>query len=106
MGGRPHRRPRRLAEKLLQIRTGLGLTQEALVHRLELVDELDRAQVSDFERGRRVPSLPVLLEYARSAGVYMDVLVDDELDLPAVLPFAPKHPGIKRRRKSKEDRIS
>jgi hypothetical protein len=30
----------------------------------------------------------VLLRYARAAGVSMDVLVDDELDLPERLPTA------------------
>lgn len=95
MGGRPHRKPKRLAEKLLQIRTALGLSQNELIQRLSLEDELVRAQISDFERGRRVPALPVILEYARAAGVYMDVLVDDELDLPGRLPSSPKHGGVK-----------
>jgi hypothetical protein len=62
-----------------------------------LEDELARAQISDFENGRRAPALPVILEYARAAGVYMDVLVDDELDLPDQLPCSPKHGGISRR---------
>lgn len=33
-----------------------------------------------------MPSLPVLLRYARVVGVAMEVLVDDELDLPANIP--------------------
>lgn len=94
MGGRPHRRPRRLAEKLLKIRTALGLSQNELIQRMGLEDELVRAQISDFERGRRVPSLPVLLDYARAAGVYMDALVDDSLDLPNTLPCSPSHEGV------------
>ncbi len=97
MGGRAHRRPKRLAEKLLQIRTALGLSQNELIQRLGLENELVRAQISDFERGRRVPALPVILEYARAAGVYMDALVDDELDLPNRLPSSPKHEGVGRR---------
>lgn len=102
MGGRPHRRPKRLAEKLLQIRTALGLSQNELIQRLGLEDELVRAQISDFERGRRAPALPVILEYARAAGVYMDVLVDDELDLPNRLPSSPKHGGVGRRLSAKK----
>lgn len=102
MGGRPHRRPKRLAEKLLQIRTALGFSQNELIQRLNLEDELVRAQISDFERGRRVPALPVILEYARAAGVYMDVLVDDELDLPNKLPSSPKHEGISRHLSAKK----
>ncbi len=34
--------------------------------------------VSEFETGRREPSLLVLLKYARAAGVTVDSLVDDE----------------------------
>jgi hypothetical protein len=43
---------------------------------------LDRADVSEFERGRRDPDLLTLLSYGRLAKVYLDVLVDDVLDLP------------------------
>jgi hypothetical protein len=32
------------------------------------------------------PTLMVLLRYARVAGVIVDVLIDDELDLPENLP--------------------
>src|ERR687889_220758 len=97
MGGRAHRKPDRLGEKLLQIRTALGLSQNELIRRMGLEGELARAQISDFESGRRAPALPVILEYARAAGVYMDVLVDDELDLPEGLPCSPKHGGVSRR---------
>jgi hypothetical protein len=44
-----------------------------------------------------VPPLPVLLQYARAAGVYVDTLIDDALDLPAKLPSFPKHEGLKRK---------
>ena len=79
------RRPERLAEKLWHIRRRLELTQEELKERLEqlgFVSDLDRADVSDFERGRRDPDLLTLLSYGRLAKVYLDVLVDDEQDLP------------------------
>ena len=82
------RRPARLAEKLYDIRHRLELTQEELKERLEqfgFVRALDRADVSDFERGRRDPDLLTLLSYGRLANVYLDVLVDDELDLPEEL---------------------
>jgi transcriptional regulator with XRE-family HTH domain len=97
MGRQPIPRPERLAEKLKQIRDGLGLSQNELIQQMGLADFLLREEVSDFERGRRVPPLPVLLEYARVAGVYMDALVDDQLDLPMRLPCSPKHEGIRRR---------
>jgi transcriptional regulator with XRE-family HTH domain len=41
-----------------------------------------RGHIAEFESGNRQPSLSVLLHYARIAGVIVDVLIDDELDLP------------------------
>ena len=38
--------------------------------------------ISRYETGRREPSLLVLLEYARLAGISTDVLIDDRLNLP------------------------
>jgi hypothetical protein len=46
------------------------------------MNALLREEISDFERGKRVPPLPVLLQYARIVGVYMDAIVDDDLDFP------------------------
>jgi hypothetical protein len=46
--------------------------------------------ISLYEGGQREPPLPVLLRYARIAGVYVDVLIDDELDLPAKIPAKTK----------------
>ena len=58
------RRPARLAEKLFHIRHRLELTQEELKERLEqlgFVSDLDRADVSEFERGRCDPDLLLYL---------------------------------------------
>lgn len=85
---RPH--PERLALKLLRVREALGVSQAAMVELLAQ-PKLHPAHVSGYERGEREPPLPVLLRYARLAGVCLDVLVDDELDLPAKLPAKPKH---------------
>jgi transcriptional regulator with XRE-family HTH domain len=93
------RRPMRLAEKLRHIRYRLELTQEELKERMEqlgFVSNLDRVDVSDFERGRRDPDVLTLMSYARLANVYLDVLVDDGLDLPEELPSPHKDEGIKR----------
>jgi transcriptional regulator with XRE-family HTH domain len=95
MGRGVRRQPERLAEKLFQIRTILGLSQNEMIARLGLRDELTQEYISGFERGVREPSLPVLLEYARVAGVWMDVLVDDGVDLPETLPSPAKHEGIR-----------
>jgi transcriptional regulator with XRE-family HTH domain len=86
-----------LAEKLTQIRLALGLSQNELIRRMALEDELTQARISAYERGVREPGLLVLLSYARVAGVYVDVLIDDELELPSILPAKPKSEGTKRK---------
>lgn len=52
--------------------------------------DLIQGTISAYELGNREPSLMVLLTYARTACVYLDVLVDDALDLPDRLPSKPK----------------
>lgn len=91
MGTKQRPRPERLAEKLLKIRTDLGISQDELINRLGLTGELFNASISQYERGVREPSYIVLLKYARLAGISTDVLIDDELDLPEKLPSKPKH---------------
>jgi transcriptional regulator with XRE-family HTH domain len=91
MGRYPRRKQKRLAEKLLQIRVALGLSQNEILRRLGAEDELYRTNISNYELGEREPPLFVLLAYARLAGVCLDVLIDDELDLPSRLPAKPKH---------------
>jgi transcriptional regulator with XRE-family HTH domain len=83
--GHTQEKPRRLASKLCQIREAFGLSQSEMVRRLGLAGKLSRARLSQFETGAREPGLLVLLKYARAAKVPMDVLVDDELDLPRKL---------------------
>jgi transcriptional regulator with XRE-family HTH domain len=96
--GRYHRtKPKRLAKKLLQIRNALGLSQNGMIKQLGLADELTQSRISGYELGTREPSLPTLLLYARSAGVCVDYLIDDELELPQKLPGFPKHGPRSRR---------
>jgi len=95
------RNPTRLGEKLLEIRTALGLSQRGLIRQMRLVDELTQAEVSMYESGRRFPGLMVLREYAKLGGVWMDVLVADELDLPRKLPAHPTSGGVERKRAKK-----
>jgi transcriptional regulator with XRE-family HTH domain len=83
MGVKARRRPERLAEKLLQIRLALGLSQSEMLRRLGLEEVISYKKISDYERGAREPSLLTLLEYSRAARVHMEVLADDESDLPA-----------------------
>jgi transcriptional regulator with XRE-family HTH domain len=84
--GAPRQKPERLAEKLKQIRLSLGLSQDGMLERLDMTEEFFRSRISAYELGNREPPLPVLLRYARLVGVSTDVLIDDELDLPAELP--------------------
>ena len=71
-----------LAKKLRKIRLDLGLSQNQILERLGFADQLFRSNISQYERGDRVPSPPVLLAYSRLANVDLEVLIDDELDLP------------------------
>lgn len=82
MGKASVRKPAKLAEKRLIIRNKLNLSQSELIRSLGFDDEITQSQVSAFERCSRLPSLLLLLCYARLAGVSTDVLIDDELDLP------------------------
>jgi transcriptional regulator with XRE-family HTH domain len=86
MGRKPRERPERLADKLLKVREALGLSQSEMLRRIGKEESGHRNFISDYERGVRVPSLLEVLAYAQAAGVSMDVLVDDGLDLPKRLP--------------------
>jgi transcriptional regulator with XRE-family HTH domain len=97
MGKQSRRRPRRLPEKLLEIRQKLGLSQNEMVRRMGLEDEIERDYISKYERGTLEPSLWVLLQYVRAANVSVEVLIDNELDLPESLPAKVKSEGINRK---------
>ncbi len=88
----------RLAKKLRRIRLELGLSQSEILERLGFSDQLFRSNISQYERGLRVPSPPVLLQYARVANVDLAVLIDDDLDLPEEIPSPAKSEGISRKR--------
>lgn len=86
----------RLAEKLRRIRKELELSQNELLDRLGFSEHLFRSNISQYERGHRIPSLPVLLNYARLVNVDLAVLIDDTLDLPATLQNTAKVKTSKR----------
>lgn len=91
MGRVARPKPARLSEKLRQIRTALGLSQDGMLKLLGLDEKLYRSAISGYELGTREPPLPVLLQYARVAGVCVDILIDDGINLPKKLPSTPKH---------------
>jgi transcriptional regulator with XRE-family HTH domain len=82
MGKASRRRPSKLAEKLLQIRNNLGISQNGMLRRLGIDEEGYRNYISDFENGKREPDLLTLLAYARCYGISTDILIDDSLNLP------------------------
>jgi transcriptional regulator with XRE-family HTH domain len=94
-------RPERLAEKLLQVRNALELSQTEVLKRLGVENLITYHRISEYELGKNEPPLMILLQYARIAGVHMEVLVDDELDLPGKLPGPTNHEEIKRTFKSR-----
>ena len=77
--GHARNRPERLAEKLLQIRVALGLSQREIAERLG--NHRTHHHISKYERDRSVPPIEIVLAYAQVANVTMNQIVDDDLDL-------------------------
>lgn len=91
MGQRQRPRPKRLALKLRQVRSLLGLTQEQMAERLNHIESPPQpGHISEFENGRREPSLVFLLAVSRLVGLPMELFADDEADLPVKLPNSKK----------------
>jgi transcriptional regulator with XRE-family HTH domain len=85
MGRGRRTQPRKLKSKLKTIRSQMGITQQEIVERLKKLaprEFIDSGYISQFENGKREPTLPVLLAYARLAGISTDYLIDDKLKLP------------------------
>lgn len=102
MGRSRRPRPTRLASKLLQIRLGLGLTQQQMLKRLDYRQSpLLLPHISDFELDKRDPPLLLLLAYARTAGVPLETLADDNEDLPAAFLWTAQLTRPKRGRPSR-----
>lgn len=76
-------RQERLAEKLIQIREALGLSQKEIAERLSERSgtAITNKKIVEYERGRSVPYIEIVLAYARLANVKMDQIVDDDLDV-------------------------
>jgi transcriptional regulator with XRE-family HTH domain len=97
MGTRAREAPARLAEKLVQIREALDLSQDGMIRRMGITEKITREDVSKYERGVRQPSLLVVLEYARAANITMEVLVDDSVNLPKSLSLKSRHTRMKQK---------
>ena len=97
-------KPERLAEKLLQIRNALGLSQTEMWRGLGLEGEVTYDRISKYETGRNEPPLIIILRYARLAGVHVEDIIDDELDLPDKLPGPVSYKGIRHRTTSRRNK--
>jgi transcriptional regulator with XRE-family HTH domain len=79
--GHSRPRPKHLAKKLLQIRRSLGISQGELVRRLGVQALIEHTTISKYELNKNEPPLTILLAYARLAGVPVERIIDDELEL-------------------------
>jgi transcriptional regulator with XRE-family HTH domain len=107
MGRGVRRRPEYLGMKLRAIRAGLGhLSQGELIERLGLSHYIDRSEISAFERGSREPDLLTLKAYSDAAGVSVNDLIDDDVDLPKLLPNARQAAGLSGKSQEKPSRAT
>ena len=74
-------RPKRLAEKLLLIRRRLGISQAQLVKRMGVQNQIQYPNISKYELNKNEPPLGILLAYARTAGVPVEEIIDDESEM-------------------------
>jgi transcriptional regulator with XRE-family HTH domain len=79
--GHSRPRPKHLANKLLQIRRSLGVSQGELVRRLRVQALIDHTTISKYELDKNEPPLGILLAYARLTGIPVEQIIDDELEL-------------------------
>lgn len=86
MGSKAQHKPKKLGQKLLQIRKALRLSQADMLRHLGAGDSVQTARISEYESGAREPSLWILLAYARVARVHIESLIDDEATLPEKIP--------------------
>jgi len=102
MGKTPRMKPKRLPEKLRQIRERLSLSQNGLIRQLGFKGVLVQASISGYESGTREPPLPVLLRYSEISGVWVNSIVDDRVDIPETLPCSPMCEGLRRKTRSRK----
>ena len=84
-----------MASKLRAIREGLGLSQSQMLARLGLEDTMHYGRISQYENDEREPTLMTLLSYAHAAGVHLEDIVSDDLDLPTKLPGNVSYQGLR-----------
>jgi len=94
--GKRRPRPDRLGEKLLQIRKAFDLSQAEMPERLGFRG-MHPGRFSEYENNHREPAAKILLAYADLAGVHLEDIVNDKVDLPPKLPGKVHHGVLPRR---------
>jgi transcriptional regulator with XRE-family HTH domain len=69
--------PKKLGEKMREVRLRLQMTQEEVAKELGT----DSGAISRYERGLRDPSLLEILAFSYMSGVGVEVLIDDRRSL-------------------------
>jgi transcriptional regulator with XRE-family HTH domain len=103
MGKGKRARPALLGKKLQEIRRRLALSQNGMLRYLDLSDEFTREELSAYERGVREPPLHVLLRYSKAVHIWVNVLIDDSLELPDKIPSTQIHGGAVRNTASRRE---
>ena len=88
--GNPRPKPKNLGKKLRQIRETLDIKQPYMPARLGLFG-MHPCRISEYENGVREPSAMTLLAYADLAGVHLEDIVNDNVELPEKLPGKIRH---------------
>jgi transcriptional regulator with XRE-family HTH domain len=87
--------PRKLSGKLREVRIDLlRKTMDEMAKELKNSGaevSTHSGYVSEYETGKRQPSLLTLLAYSKVTGLSINVFVDDDLELPQKLPNPEKH---------------
>ena len=97
MGKKARRRPQHLGRKLRDIRDSLGLSQGLMLDKLGFPPEY-RNNLSNFELGIREAPLDLVLAYASAINVKVEVLLDDERELPKAMRTAAEKQRVKTQR--------
>ncbi len=88
-----------LSYKLQKIRNYLGLRNGEILVKINPneTNGNNRSRISEYESGNREPSQVEILYYARLAGISIETLLDNELNLPDEIENCPGHPRCKKR---------